>query len=305
MSPPAGLVALAIGALTKPGLRALDRAQRVMTNQSRAMWYDAALASVNPSGKVTPSEARSIGRAVMVASGRGSMGKLDNAIPLMNMVLNATRFYISRIQALTLQPLWMADKGTRTEVAKMYGRSVAGRAVMYTILAAILGKRDDDDEKKDGIVLNPLSTDFGRIRHGKVSADFTSGMNSFATIVARLVTGEKIDSKGKVVKLTSEQRNNINDEAMRFLKSKRNLNTAFLWDTFIAKSYFGGKEVTPATMLEEATNMIILNDTKRIFEELGPVKGAAVWTMMFTGAGTSIRDEKKKTAVDAYGNPTP
>jgi hypothetical protein len=144
-----------------------------------------------------------------------------------------------------------------------------------------------------------------KIRSGKVAVDFMGGSNSFAVILSKIVTGKKIDSKGEVINLRERDFGNVNDEVMRFLKSKRNLNLAFLWDTLIQPGYYGGKEVTAKTALEEATTMIIINDTKKIFEELGPVKGAAVWALMFSGAGTSVREDKKSVSLDAYGNPIP
>lgn len=314
MAPPVGITMVALGALTKPGLIALDRAQRAMTNQARAVLFDAALASLPQTATPSARDVEIIGKMVMAGTGRGTLPTvngvhLDSAIPVLNMFANATRFYISRLQVIAgafnlLNPkAWMDNPAARKEVAKMYGRSLAGRAVLYTLLWMLLGRREDDEDK-DGIVVNPLSSDFMKIRSGKVAVDFMGGTNSFVVALAKVATGRKVNSKGEVVNLREKSYGNVNDEVMRFLKSKRNLNFAFLWDTFVQPGYYGGKEVTPRTALEEATNMIIVNDTKRIFEELGPVKGAAVWALMFGGAGTSVQDDSpKKVRLDAYGNP--
>jgi len=299
-SPPLGLLAIGLGALTKPGLLALDRAQRTMTNQSRAMWFDSAIRSMTPDGTISKKDAAIIGRAVMIASGRGTIKAIEGGIPVMNMFLNATRFYISRMQAITqganlLNPLaWAEAPKARKEVAKMYARSIAGRAVLYSLIAAMVGKNDDDDKKKKGIVMNPLSADFGKVRVSpNLMVDFMSGINSFATVSSRVLFRSKINSQGKMVKLTAEQRNNLGDEVIRFLKTKRNINLAFAWDTW-SGSYYGGEKVTAKSAIEQATEMIILNDTKQIFQELGPVKGAIVWGLMFGGAGTSVKNPTRK-----------
>ena len=58
-----------------------------------------------------------------------------------------------------------------------------------------------------------------------------------------------------------------------------------------AGGYFGGKRVTIKNMFEQLSTTIIVNDVKRIFEELGPVEGAAVTLMMFGGMGTAVRPD--------------
>ena len=192
---------------------------------------------------------------------------------------------------------WIATRNAaaRKEIAKMYGRSVAGRAAFYGVAIMMFGKADDEDEEDAGIVVNPFSKDFGKLRlTKKLSVDFMSSINGFASIVARYAGKRRYDEESQEYKaLGAGYQQNLNDEVMRFLAGKRNLTFAYITNTF-AGAYFGGKPVTPATALEEATTMIIANDTVRIFEELGPVKGAALWALMFTGAGTSVRDSESQ-----------
>ena len=310
VSPPIGILMVAVGALTQPGLIALDRAQRAMTNKSRSLWFDASLNSIDAQGTPTVEDAKLIAKYVMVGTGRGvARGAIgvgvEAAIPVMNQIFLATRFYISRIQALfgvipvTVDVLtWFSlrnpeNRAARKEVAKMYGRSVSGRAAFYTVALAMFGKADDDDEEKAGLVVNPFSKDFGRLRlTEKLSIDFMSGINGFASIISRYVGRRRFDEKDQEYKaLGAGFSQNLNAEVVQFLAGKRNLTFAYIVNTH-AGAYFGGKPVTAATALEEATTMIIVNDTVRIFEELGPVKGAALWAMLFMGAGTSVRDSE-------------
>ena len=311
MSPPAGVALVAVGALTKPLLTRLDRAQRAMTNVSRADFVDSARRAASAEGAISlkPSDYSVMNNAVMVATGRGQIKKLDPAIPIANVVLLATRFYLSRIMALSLQPLFAegiftpkesrAGMRARTEIAKMYARSIAGRASLYALLWAMLGRSDDEKEKKGtGLILNPFSNDFGRYRvNENLKVDFMSGINSFASITARYLGRRRYDATTeKYTALGGGFRNNVNEEATRFLSSKMNLLTKFLVDTH-AGQYFGGKPVTVATAFEQASTAIITNDVVRVYEEMigtygkeeGAAKATAICLLMFGGMGASVR----------------
>lgn len=308
----AGLIAL--GAVTKPLLKALDRSQRAMTNQSRALFFDAHLDAMR-GGKPTLQEAKAIAKAVMVGSGRGTATeKIESAIPLLNQGVLATRFYISRIQALSLYPLLNKDarssKRARNEVAKMYARSVAGRAALYAFAAMAFGKAltgGDDDDEQEGVVPDPRNPRFGRLRLADgTDIDFMSSMNGFASIAARYFTKTRVDPEtGYKHALGAGFRNNVNDEVMRFLSSKLNLTLSFATNTWKGE-YFGGKPATFANALEEATTMIIVNDTVNVYrtmmEEYGPKVGAArasvFLTLMFAGAGTSVYDSEAEKAAN-------
>mgnify|MGYP000858132559 FL=1 len=298
---------LALGAVTKPFMQALDRAQRTMTNQSRAMFFDAALAALHD-GNPTVQEAKAIAKAVMVGTGRGTATqKIESAIPFANQVILATRYYISRIQALTLYPLLNKDarasRDAQREISRMYARSVAGRAVLYGLAAMAFGKAltGDDDDPEEGLIIDPRNPNFGRVKLANgVSLDFMSGLNNFASAAARYFGKVKVDpTTGKKEVLGPGFTNNVNDEALRFLRSKLNIQFSFLVNTH-AGEYFGGKPVNLPNALEEITTAIIVNDTfntyKAMMEEYGPTVGAARASLflglMFGGAGTSVLDSE-------------
>ncbi len=305
---------LALGAVTKPFMQALDRAQRTMTNESRAMFFDEALANLHD-GHPTVQEAKAIAKAVMVGTGRGTATQnIEAAIPFANQVLLATRYYISRIQALSLYPLLNKDarssKEARREIQRMYGRSVAGRAVLYGLAAAAFGKAltGGDDDPEEGLIIDPRNPNFGRLKLAEgVSLDFGSGLNNFASAAVRYMTKTRVDpSTGRVIALGAGFTNNVNDEAMKFLQSKLNLQFSFATKTW-AGQYFGGKPVTFANALEEISTAIIVNDTfntyQAMMEEYGPVVGAARATvflsLMFGGAGTSVYSSEAEKEANA------
>lgn len=308
MSPPVGIAVIAASALTKPLLIALDRAQRTMTNVMRFRMMNAGIEAIAPDGNLTPGDRDALAAMVNMTTGRGATNnaKLEAAIPVANMGLLSTRYYISRIQILTLYPLWAKPNGpvssaARKEFVKMYGRSLSVRAFIYASTAVAFGIKWDDEEKdeakREGMNFNPFSSNFGKlsIKSDKgevVGVDYMSGMNSFVVIAARMVFRKKTDAKGKTVDLEGSGYNNISDEFIRFLAGKRNTALAYVWDTAVKQEYFGKEEVTLKTALDQATTAVIVSDTKKIFETLGPVEGAAFWSLMFTGAGTRVLDNE-------------
>ena len=307
MALPAGLATVALASLTREALIRLDRAQRAMTTIARAEMADTFRREASSNGAIKLKQGDySVGNnAVMVGTGRGQVKSLDPAIPVVNVFLLATRFYLSRIMSLTGQPIWAfngvnkeAGFRARKEIVKMYGRSVIGRGALYGLLLAMLGKSDDKDENKTGLVMNPFSSDFGRFRVNKnLKVDFMSGINSFASIAFRYVGRRRYDANTeKYTALGGGYRNNVNDEAMRFISSKSNLLVRFIVDTH-AGQYFGGKPVTFASALDQASSAIIINDVVRVYQEMiaeygeteGSAKATALCLLMFGGMGASVR----------------
>jgi hypothetical protein len=304
---PVSSTILALGAVGKPLTKALDRAQRTMTNQSRALFFDAAIDTLHD-GNPTVQEAKAIAKAVMVGTGRGTATqKIEAAIPVMNQLLLAVRYYISRIQAASLYPLWNKDarssRDAQKEIAKMYGRSVAGRAVMYGFAALVFGKAlsGDDDEPEEGLIVDPRNPNLGRVKLTEgASLDFMSSINQYISLAARLGTKTRVDPKtGRVVALGGGYTNNVLDEGTKFLKSKLNMQLGFALNVY-SGSFYGGKPVNVSNILNEMTTAIIINDTFNVYQsmmdEYGPTVGAARATvflsMMFGGAGTSVYDSE-------------
>jgi hypothetical protein len=302
VNPPFAVALLASSLVQKKLLIALDRAQRAMTNQSRAMWFDHAVESM-PGGLVSAEAAKQLGRAIMVGTGRGTLPqKMEGIVPAANQILLATRFYASRIQAIFYAPRTAVDVLTnfkltnpevteaRKEIAKMYARSVTGRALLLTLAAMAFGKSvmGDDDEEEPGVVLNPFNPDMGRVKlSDSVKLDFMSGINGFMGVIARNAFGRRTDPDTGRTEVFAPQ--DYSREVTNFFASKRNLTVSFFWNLRKGE-FYGGKTVNFENALEEATTAIIVNDTVKAFQELGPVKGAALTTLMLLGAGTSVGD---------------
>ena len=196
----------------------------------------------------------------------------------------------------------------------MYGRSVAGRAIMYGLAAAAFGKAltGDDDEPEEGLIVNPQNPNFGSLKLAEgVKIDFMSSLNQYVGLAARMAPAwmggkVRVDPKtGQKIALGGGFTNNALDEGTKFLKSKMNMQLGFAASLYKGE-FYGGKPATFTNTLEELTTAIIINDTFNVYqamiEEHGPVVGAARATaflsLMFGGAGTSVQDNEAEKEVN-------
>lgn len=284
---------------------ALDRGQRAITNKYRALLIDNFIASM-PGETIPTEDGVALGKAVMIATGRGSAKSLEHLMPAFQTFFLATRFYLSRIQSLSLYALW-SDAGSknkmstdaRLQIAGMAGKVATGRSVLVMMLIMAFGKADDDDPEDAGVVLNPKSKDFGKVRVTKdILLDPMGGLSQFAQAFRQAATGAVMvndpDSPdyGRMKAFTPAEKSRALGS---FILSKKSLLVGYLWNSW-AGEYFGGKPATLVTALDEITSMIILNDAVKLVEETDPSTAAFVFSAMYLGAGGQIGnyDDKKE-----------
>src|SRR5690606_12057261 len=179
-------------------VRGSARAYSTVLNILRADTFDALNATLVRGKEPTQAEGEAIANYVNAATGRGSLGKFQQSATLLNTLLFAPRWVLSRFQMLAAQPLWYGTGRTRALIAKEYARFIIG-ALVAQALAFIAAGGDDDDELF--ISTDPRHTDFMRSKVGNVVIDPWAGFIPRAVLATRLVTGEKITGSGKVVSL--------------------------------------------------------------------------------------------------------
>jgi hypothetical protein len=219
----------------------------------------------------------------------------------LNAAFLAPRFYASRLQLLTGHSfLWGTGKGTATAktrkiIAQEYARAIAGQAVYYTLAALLLGSSGADDD--DGIVWDPRSTDFGKIKVGNTKVDPWAGVAQFAIFLSRIATGEKVDAKGKVVPLRGKNvkfgKDDMDKTIVRFLESKQSPNMALLHD-IIRQKHYGGKELTGQTLAEQVLSPLSARDTFEVLKEHGFPTGTALTFLLLLGEGVQTQQDDKK-----------
>lgn len=142
--------------------------------------------------------AKAIAMYVNIGTGRISMGSLDNATDVVNVLLLAPRWLLSRFAFITGTPLIRAGiasyKEGNTQAIKAVGKQYAKYMIgLSTILGlAVMAGAEPID-------LDPRSRHFLKIRYKGRSYDVTSGLSSAFVFLFRSASSEQIDKYGRVV----------------------------------------------------------------------------------------------------------
>jgi hypothetical protein len=181
-------------------LRGSQRAYTVFLNRLRMDSFDAMVADLKKGDIPTPQETAAAAKFINTATGRGDLGKFNQAGTLLNTVYFAPRLVWSRFLLLSGQPYFAASGRTKALVLREYGKFLSGAALVYAL--AMLAQ----DEEDEPLETDPRSSDFLKIRFGDTRVDPLSGLIQATVFVSRIVAGEKKTSKGKIVPLRPEYR---------------------------------------------------------------------------------------------------
>jgi hypothetical protein len=164
-----------------PGFSHTARYYRQYLNSLRADLFDAMLAGLKGEAAPSTDELRAIAFLCNAATGRGQLGRHEASAATLADLAFAPRHYVSRVQMLTLAPLWKAPTWrVRKAVAQQYAQYLLGLASLLGV-AALFGAQVEGD---------PRSSDFGKPRLGDRRYDFMSGFQQF--IVAGVRVGAAI-----------------------------------------------------------------------------------------------------------------
>lgn len=182
-----------------------------------------------------------LGEFVNSLTGRGNIGKLENAGSFLNNLFFAPRFLKANIDAATLGATDLKGKSAfvRKQMAKAYLK-YAG--FTFAILGLIAAFQDPDDKI---VETDPTSSDFGKIKIGNTRFDISGGVISLYTLMARLLLKK---SKSSVTGITREigtgeqGSQSFGDLMLNFFEGKMSPFTKTLVDIY--RGYdFSGKKV--------------------------------------------------------------
>lgn len=155
---------------------------------------------------------QNVGEAINILTGRGSIPILTPKDPqsqrIINNLLFAPKWLASRIQTLT-DLRFVVSSGNRITVdgksvltpQGLRAKAAIGNVIMIAIAAAtrrLLWGEDVEQGTDYGTILDPRSTDFGKVIIGRTRFDLTAGTASLITLTARLATLESMTSTGRV-----------------------------------------------------------------------------------------------------------
>jgi hypothetical protein len=171
-----------------PGVRRSNRAYTAFLNKLRADTFEDLVKTSSVFGgadtKANLPLARELANFVNVASGRGSLGKLEKSATTLNTVLFSPRLISSRLTMLNPRYYIMADPRVRKEALKsLFALAAAGNTLTQ------LGKMAGGSVESD-----PASSDFGKLKIGNTRLDPFGGFQQYIVAATRLLTGRDVSS---------------------------------------------------------------------------------------------------------------
>jgi hypothetical protein len=172
------------------GIRASERAYVGFLNKLRADVFDDLISKAEIQGRTPASDpelVKGISRFINAATGRGGLGKLEEAAVVMNTVFFSPRLMASRLTLLN--PLYYVkqDPFVRKEALKTL---VSSASVGLTVLglSKLMGAE---------VQVDPRSSDFGKIKIGKnTRVDPWGGFQQWVRLGAQLITGKVVSTSG-------------------------------------------------------------------------------------------------------------
>jgi len=284
---PKGAKGLYIGS----AIQGSQRAYTVFLNRLRMDTFDAMVANLKKGSEPTPQEMSAVANYINIATGRGDLGKFNQAGTMLNTVFFAPRLVASRFQILAGYPYFTASGRTKALVLREYGKFFAGATLVYVIGALAQG---DDDEP---IETDPRSSDFLKIRFGDTRVDPLSGLIQATVLVSRLVSGEKKQASGKIVPIRGEKVPYGADDSFdvmgNFVRTKFSPIVGSLVNVITGKNVVG--ETTDA--VEETKRMLIpmsFTEMKETFEAQGIPEATALTMLQLFGVGVQTYTQGKK-----------
>ena len=276
-----------------PGLQGSERAYITILNQLRADSFDAMEAALAINGEVTQQEADAIANYINVATGRGGLGKMEQAAAGLNTIFFAARYTASRFQLLGGQPLLGAKARQAPRVQKQvaweYARYALGLSTVYALASMAGGDLEDD----------PRSSDFGKIRFGNTRLDPLSGVSQTAVLLARLATGKtKSTQTGVTRKLRDAKfgQQDVQGTIGNFLRGKLAPVPGMFVDALAGENVVGekvstddkgefDKKVLGKYLLTNGITPLAFADMWDVMKEKGVPKGLAFQSLAILGMG--------------------
>jgi hypothetical protein len=277
-----------------------ERAYVTTLNLMRADLFDVLSKNLTKSGgEMTIKEAKAIANYVNAATGRGNLGKFNEASRFLTTFLFSPRFLWSRFQLLSGQPMWGGTARTRKLIAKEYARTLAGLGTLYgSVWAAskMFGKGDitvEDDAR---------SSNVGKIRIGNTWIDPLAGLSQVISFMSQSASGQKKRSTGELApirdKWTLSDRKRGRDDptwldvAASFLRSKGSPPAGAVVDILQGKD-FKGDDTTVSGLAIRNMLPMPMRDMYENLTETGMLPGTALSLLGFFGMNSSTYESAK------------
>lgn len=265
--------------------KASDRAFTGYLNRLRADVFDDIIARASERGSdiiENPEKLKALGRYINSATGRGDLGKIGNqAAPLLNGIFFSPRLAKARIDMMNPMTYVKLPAEVRREAMRdLFGFSAITSSVLG--LAALSGADVETD---------PRSSNFGKARVGNTRYDVLGGFGQYATLAARLASGQSKKENDRIMELDGKGFNlNRFDVALRFLTNKEAPMASLVTDMLRGKDAIGEPVKFPDAVIKRFIPLFA-QDIYKGYEDEGLV-GAAKVTPSFFGVGVQTYDSE-------------
>ncbi len=246
--------------------------------------------------EVTEAQLDAIATFINWASGRGPLGKAEAAAPLLNGLFFSIRLATSRF-ALPAALLTRAP-GVRAQIAK--------NMVAYVALG--LGIIELANAAGADVTLNPMSSDFAKIRIGNTRLDVWGGFLPPIRLITQLLTGKrKSASTGTISDV------NPGETIGRFLRSKAHPSLGLGIDVSSEEDYLGEDfSLDPKNFLTpnirrnpllRTITPLIIQDVAEALKEDGIAAATIAGASGLVGVGVTSFVTADQTSKETYGVP--
>ena len=277
----------------KYGIRASERAYVGFLNKLRADVFDDFIvkaANVGLDLNADRDLAKGVAKFVNAATGRGSLGSLENAAVQLNSTFFSPRLMSSRLTLLNPIYYIKQEPFVRKEALKSL-LSFAG--VMASVIG-LISLNDNVSVQKD-----PRSADFAKIKIGNTRIDVLGGFQQYIRIAAQLISGKIVSSTtGKTMLLGEGYRPLTRYEIiLRSLEYKTAPVASFIVGLFKGSNAIGEDFKITTEVKNRFTPMVAqdIMDLQKDNPDLLPLGTAAVFGFgLQTYAERTIDDIKKE-----------
>lgn len=238
-----------------------------------------------------------LSRFINFATGRGTLGPLNQVAPFVGAPFFAPRFALSRFEVWTT--LVSSDRLVRNMAVRDLGLFV-GSGVALLSLAKLSGAVE--------VEMDPRSTDFAKIRRGPLRMDFWGGNLPVVRQIAQFIMGER-KTTGPDPEIYDA---NQMITAGRFVQGKLSPWAGFLVDVARGETFLG-EEMHPdaPTVRSQLFNRLVpmfMQDLVNAVQEMGPM--GALWALpgaagvtitAYKTAGQRMADARDVASRDLYG----
>jgi hypothetical protein len=256
-----------IGNVKIPGLGLISKSERAYTGYLNKLRVDVfangsdRLQEQGITPENNPEAYKALASFINNATGRGNLGGMEMAAPVLNGVFFSPRYVASRVNLIN--PVTYAKMPA--PVRKMALKSMLSFIGFGTIVLALASAAGADVED------DPRSSDFGKIKFGDTRYDVWAGFQQIIRLIAQIATGERKSTKtGKITKLdgTEFPFETRADVALRFGRSKLSPSAGTVADLLTGET-MDGQEVTLKDEVVKNVLPLYIQDMSELIQKDG------------------------------------